>query len=187
MSAHGASAVDGSEPLFGLLAEFDTVDGLLEAAEGVRDAGYTQFDAHTPMPVHGLEEAMGIRMSKLPWVVLGGGAFGCCGALLLQWWTNGVNYPFMISGKPLFGLPANIPITFELTVLFAAFGAVIGLIVANGWPQLYHPLFRSPRFRRATDDRFFISIAATDPRFERAKTAALLTSLGAAHVEEVEG
>jgi Alternative complex III, ActD subunit len=172
--------------LWGLVAEFDTAAAVLHAAENVRDEGYTRFDVHSPIPIHGLDEAMGLRMTRLPWFVLLGGATGAAVALLLQWWTNGVNYPFIISSKPLFGLPANIPITFELTVLFAAIGAFVGMLAANGLPRLYHPLFKVERFRRASDDRFFVSIEAADPKFDPVATRAFLESLGGGVVEPVE-
>jgi hypothetical protein len=179
------SVVDAQGRLWGLLAEFETVETLLAAVARVRDEGYTRFDAHAPVPVHGIDEAMGIRMSKLPWVVAGGGLTGASLGLLMQWWMNAYDYPFLISGKPLFGLPAAIPITFELTVLLGSIGAVLGLIVVTGFPRLHHPLFSSARFRRSTSDRFFVSIEADDPRFERAGTRALLESLAASHVEEI--
>jgi hypothetical protein len=171
--------------LWGLLAEFETVDAVIAAAAQVRGAGFTRFDTHAPVPMHGIDEAMGIRMSKLPWVVALGGAIGVSAALLMQWWMNAYDYPFKISGKPLFGLPAAIPISFELTVLLGALGAVVGLVFVTGLPRLSHPLFSSERFRRATSDRFFLSIEAEDPRFDRARTRALLESLAATHVEEV--
>jgi hypothetical protein len=179
------SVVDTRGRLWGLLAEFETVESLLAAVTRVREEGYTRFDAHAPVPVHGIDEAMGIRMSKLPWVVAGGGLAGASLGLLMQWWMNAYDYPFLISGKPLFGLPAAIPITFELTVLLGSIGAVLGLIVVTGFPRLHHPLFSSARFRRSTSDRFFVSIEAEDPRFERAGTRALLESLAASHVEEI--
>lgn len=172
--------------LWGLLAEFETTTALVDAAEKVRDAGYTRWDAHTPFVVHGLDEAMGIRPSKLPWVVAGAGATGTLAGIALQWWTNAVDYPFLISGKPLFGLPANIPIAFETTILFAAISALVGMLAFNGLPRLFHPLFRSQRFGRVTDDRFFISIEAADPRFDAEATRRLLESAGAVAVEEVE-
>lgn len=177
---------DGERRLHGVLAAFDDVPTLLGATERVREEGYTRFDVHSPIPVHGLDAAMGVRMSRLPWLVAAGGAAGCAIALLLQWWTNGVNYPFVISAKPLFGLPANIPITFELTVLFAAITAFVGMLVANRLPEFYHPLFRVEEFRRVTTDRFFIYIEAADPRFERAKVRTLLASLGGVDVVDVE-
>ena len=135
---------------WGLLAEFESVEKLLAAAEAIRKAGYTRFDAHSPIPVHGLDEAMGIRPTRLPLVVLLGGAAGCAGGLLLQWWTNAVDYPYMISGKPLFSLPANIPVAFETTILFAALTALVAMLALNGLPRLYHPLFTNRAFKRAT-------------------------------------
>ncbi|MEP0775771.1 MAG: DUF3341 domain-containing protein [Acidobacteriota bacterium] len=183
MSSHA----DGKGRLWGLLAEYETVPAVLEAAARVRDAGYRHFDVHTPIPIHGLDEAMGIRVSRLPWLVAGCGAAGASAGLLLQWWTNAVDYPFIISAKPYFGLPAAIPVTFELTVLLAAIGAFVGMLVANGLPQFFHPLFRVERFRRASNDRFFISIEARDPRFDPRTTRTLLESSGGKPVLEVEG
>lgn len=174
-----------SAELYGLLAEFQTVDGVVAAAERVRDAGYQKWDVHTPFPVHGLNDAMGIRSTLLPWIVLLGGLAGGGGAMLLQWWTNAFDYPLIISGKPLFSIPANIPITFELTILLAAITAFVGMLALNGLPQLYHPVFTSERFRRVTTDRFFIVIEAGDPRFDAVQTRALLSSLGASGIEEV--
>jgi hypothetical protein len=178
-----ARATEGGGRVWGLLAEYESVGALIAAATEVRRAGFTRFDAHAPVPVHGIDEAMEISMSKLPWVVAGGGLTGATAALLMQWWMNAHDYPFRISGKPLFGLPAAIPITFELTVLLGAIGAIVGLIAVTGLPRLHHPLFSSARFRRATSDRFFISIEAADPRFERAR--AVLAEAGAVHVEEI--
>ena len=183
MSGPTLAATGDAPRLWGLLAEFDTVDGLLAAAAQVRRAGFTRFDAHSPVPVHGIDEAMDIKMSRLPWVVAGGGATGALGGLLMQWWMNAHDYPLLVSGKPLFGLPAAIPVTFELTVLLGALGAVGGLIFVTGFPRLHHPLFASDRFRRATSDRFFLSIEAADPRFAEAR--ALLAETGAVHVEEI--
>ena len=177
----------GGERLYGLLAEFETVEALLAAAAHVRDAGFTRFDVYSPIPIHGLDEAMGIRSTRLPWVVLAGGTTGAAAALLLQWWTNAVNYPFVISAKPLFGLPANIPVTFELTVLFAAIGAFVGMLVGNRLPELYHPLFKVPRFRRVTTDTFFIGIEAADPRFDLDETRTMLEAVGGRGVVAVEG
>ncbi len=183
--------------LHGLLAEFENPAQLLAAAEKVRDAGYRYWDCHTPFPVHGLDQAMGIRRTILPVLVFCAGATGCMAGLALQLFTNSFSfslwalvwvtgYPFLISGKPLLSIPAFIPVVFELTILFAALSTVGLLILLNGLPWLYHPLFKSERFRRASDDRFFISIEARDARFYRTKTEALLKSLGAAAVEVVE-
>jgi hypothetical protein len=182
-----SSALEKSAELYGLLAEFEAVPDLMAAAEKVRDAGYTRWDTHTPFPVHGLSDAMGLRATRLPYVVLGGGLTGGALGLLMQWWMNAIDYPLIISGKPLFSLPANIPVMFELTVLFAAAGAFLGMLVLNGLPALYHPLLTNDRFRRATADRFFISIETDDPRFDPVATALFLRSLGGSAVEEVRG
>lgn len=164
--------------LAGLLAEFDNVDDLVHACAKVRDAGYERWDAHSPFPVHGIDEAMGIKQTILPWLVLGGGITGLTVALLLQWWTNAVDYPFIVSGKPYFSLPANIPVCFELTVLLSALTAFFSVLALNLLPQFYHPLFRNERFLRFSDDRFFIAIDEKDAKFDRQRTAALLRGLG---------
>jgi hypothetical protein len=183
--------VSGQAPapprLYGLLAEFPGPEALLAACEKVRDAGFRKWDAHTPFPVHGLNDAMGIRSTTLGWLVFGAGLAGAVGGILLQWWTNAVDYPFLISGKPYFSLPANIPVAFELTILLAAVTAFVGMLAFNGLPRFHHPLLRSERFRRATSDRFFVSIEAADPLFEAARTEAFLRSIGGTDVESVEG
>ncbi len=171
--------------LWGVLAEYDDVDALLAAAERVREAGFSRWDVHSPIPIHGLDEAMGIRPSPIPWLVLGGGVTGAAAGLVLQWATNAFDYPFLISGKPMFGLPVAIPVTFELTILLASLGAVGGLFFFCGWPQLHHPLFSAERFARASNDRYFISIEAADPRFDETKTKWMLEDSGAMAVEEV--
>ena len=170
----------------GLLAEFTEERQLLLAAERVRDEGFRRWDCHTPYPVHGLDRAMGLRDTRLPWVVLGAGILGAGSAILMQWWMNAIDYPFVIGGKPLFSFPAQIPIAFELTVLFAAIACVLALFAFNGLPRFHHPAFHSPRFRRVTNDRFFLVIEAADPKFDAVRTADLLGSLGAAHVEWLE-
>jgi hypothetical protein len=173
--------------LYGFLVEFDNVDQLLAGAEKVRDAGYTRWDAHTPFVVHGLDAAMGVRATKLPYVVFLCGLAGTAGGILLQWFTNAFDYPFAISGKPMFSLPANIPVAFETTILCAAIGALVGMLAFNGLPQLYHPLHTSRNFKRATNDRFFISVEAADPLFDCDDTRGLLESVAGSRVEEVEG
>lgn len=180
--------VDGARHarLHGLLVEFEDVDSFVSAVEKVRNAGYRRWDAHSPFPVHGMDDAMGIKGTQLPWLVLVCGVIGCALALLMQWWMNAYDYPIVISGKPLFGLPAAIPVTFELTVLLSALGAVLGMLALNNLPQWHHPLLGNRRFRRATSDRFFIVIEARDPAFDRERTAALLASLGGSAVEAVE-
>ena len=169
-----------------MLAEFETADLLLVAAAQVRDQGFRLWDCHTPYPVHGLDGAMAIRPTLLPWIVLGGGALGFCGGMLMQGWMNAVDYPFLVSGKPFWSIPASIPVGFEMTILFAAIGSFFGMLLLNGLPRLYRPHFRSDRFRRATSDRFFISIDGRDRRFDVESNARLLGELGATAVEVIE-
>jgi hypothetical protein len=184
MSDHSSQSAEPT--IYGYVVGFDKVDELLLGAAAVRDAGYTKWDAHTPFVIHGLDAAMGIKKTILPYLVFLGGLTGTCAGILLQWWTNAVDYPFLISGKPYFSLPANIPVAFETTILFAAITALVGMLALNGLPQLHHPLFTSRAFKRVTDDRFFISIEASDPLFDRATTRELLESVADAQVEEIE-
>jgi len=183
--------------LWGLIAEFDNPAQILRAAERVRDAGYTHWDCHTPFPVHGLDGAMAIRRTILPVLVFLGGLTGATLALGLQIFTNGTGlsiwalvwvtgYPFLISGKPLWSIPAFIPVMFELTVLLSALTAAFGMLLLNGLPRHFHPLFTNRRFLRASDDRFFISVDARDPNFLRGRTEQFLKTLGARTVEAVE-
>jgi hypothetical protein len=168
---------------FGVLARFEGPRDLYHACEEVRDAGYTRWDAHTPFPVHGLDAAMGMSPSRLPWIVLVTGLSGAVGGMLLQWWISVKAYPLVISGKPLFSWPAFVPVTFELGVLCGALGAVFGMFALNKLPMLYHPLFRSQEFERVSDDGFFISVEAWDPKFDASRTADLLRKAGARSVE----
>jgi Ni/Fe-hydrogenase subunit HybB-like protein len=173
------------EGIFGLLAEFSSPDQLRAACREVREAGYTRWDAHSPFPVHGLEGVMGLRRSRVPWFVLVMGLAGAAVGMLLQWWVSAVAYPLIVSGKPFFSWPAFVPVTFECGVLGGALGALLGLLLLARLPQLHHSLFRSERFDRVTDDRFFISVESTDPRFDLRQSRRLLERLGA-EVEVVE-
>ena len=182
--------------LWGLMAQFTDARQLLDAAAKVRKAGYRRWDCFSPFAVHGLDQAMGQRPTILPWLVLLGGLSGALGGLILQWYTSAPSvelvptflqgYPHVISGKPFFSLPAYIPVIFELTVLFSAIVASIGMLALNRLPSLYHPLFKQAAFRRATQDRFFVAIEADDPSFDREATEALLRAAGAEAVEAVE-
>ncbi len=171
----------------GVAAEFASPEELLGAVRAARAAGLTKMDAFTPFPVHGLDKALGLGHSPLGYVVFAMGVLGTASALLLQWWTGAVDYPLVIGGKPLFAFEFSIPITFELAVLFAAFGAVIGMLVWNGLPRLYHPVFRAESFRRATNDAYVLVIEGDDPKFDAEGCARLLESLGARRTELVEG
>ncbi len=181
----------GSEPgdegevgeLYGLLAEFNSPGELIAAAEKVRDAGFTKWDCYSPFPVHGIDPAMGIKRTRLPWFIFVCGLCGLGGGLLLQWWTNAFNWPWIVSGKPFFSIPANIPVTFETTILASAFASFLGMWIFNKLPQVWHPLFRQERFLKVTDDGFFIGIEADDGKFQRGKTEKLLGDAGASAVE----
>jgi ActD protein len=171
---------------WGLLAEFETPDELLHAARQAREAGYRRMDAYTPFPIHGLSDAMGFRPTKLPLVVLAGGLIGCAAALGMMWYSATIHYPLNVGGRPLASWPAFIPITFELTVLFAALFAVFGMLGMNGLPMPYHPIFNAPRFAFASRDRFFLCIESSDALFDREKTRAFLDRIGGREVVEVE-
>ncbi len=188
-------AVEGKT--YGLLAEFETPGAILSAAKKVNEAGFKWWDCCVPFPVHGLDKAMGVRPTILPWLVLGAGITGTILGALLQWYTNATNlelwsgpiwvtgYAFLVSGKPLASYATWIPVMFELTVLLAAVGCVVFMFVLNKLPMHYHPCFNVERFARVTDDRFFIVIEARDPKYYQDKTEQLLKSLGATAVEEV--
>jgi mono/diheme cytochrome c family protein len=180
--SHNTSTLQESR-VAAALGCFDTATSLKAAAQEVRDEGYRNWDAHSPFPIHGMERAMGIHPTVLPWLVFGAGLTGAIVAMLLQWWTNAVDYPFLISGKPFFSIPANIPVAFELIILFSALTAFGGALLLNQLPQIQHPVFESDEFRRATSNGFFISIEAGDPRFDEKKTVAFLESIGAQSVE----
>lgn len=170
---------------FGVLAEFADPATLYRACERVRDAGYSRWDAHSPFPIHGLERAMGLRPSRLPWIVLGLALGGMGAAFLLQAWVHAVDYPLVISGKPFLSWQAFVPVTFEVTILCGALGAVLGMLHLIRLPRHHHPLFRSKRFEQVTDDKFFISIEAADPKFDPERTRHFLSTIGATEVELV--
>jgi hypothetical protein len=168
-----------------MVAEFDTPEALIAAAERAREAGYKRMDAYSPFPVHGVSEAIGFRDVKVPWIVFAGGLVGAFTGYTLQWYTSVIDYPMNVGGKPLNSIPAFIPITFELTILFAAFGAVFGMLALNGLPKPYHSIFNTPGFERASQDRFFLAIEARDPGYEPEETRRFLESVGPLRVSEV--
>ena len=169
----------------GWMAEYADENQLLEAARQVRDSGYTRTDAFTPFPVHGIDEALGIKPTVLPWFTLCAGFAGITVALTMQYWMNAVDYPYIISGKPFASWPAFIPVAFELTVLFSAFTTVFAMLGLNGLPRFSNPVFTNPKFDRTTDDRFFLWIDSRDKYFNSDKVKSLLGSTGAMAVEEV--
>jgi Protein of unknown function (DUF3341) len=172
--------------IYGIMAEFDTPTQLVDAARKVRDAGYKKTDAFSPFPLHEIDEALGIKRSILPFLVFGGGIAGLLTGLGLQYFTSVIDYPIMVGGRPFFSLPAFIPPAYELTILFAAFTAVFGMIFLNGLPQPYHPVFNVPRFALATREKFFLIIEANDAKYDYEKTKNFMQGLNPQEVFDVE-
>ncbi|MCP5069314.1 MAG: DUF3341 domain-containing protein [bacterium] len=179
------TATDGTTREYGVLAQFATPEKLMHACAKVRDRGFSSWDAHTPFPIHGLDGAMGLKRSWVSAFVLVMGLTGAALGMLMQWWVASKAYPLVISGKPFFSWPAFIPITFECGVLGGAAGAILGLVILGRLPRHHHALFNSERFKRVTDDAFFISIEAQDPRYDSAATPQFLEKIGASHVEAI--
>lgn len=174
------------QPLYGLMAEFETTGDLVSAAQRTHEAGYRQVDAFTPFPVEGLAEAIGFHKTRVPLICLIGGLIGCSGGFFLQYWPNVFGYPLNIGGKPYNSWPAFIPITFELTILCAGLATVFGMLALNGLPTPYHPVFNAPRFELATRNRFFLCIQAHDPKFDAQNTKEFLQGLKAREVSEID-
>jgi len=170
---------------YGLLAEFETPAETMHAAEKVRDAGYKQWDVYTPFPVHGMDQAMGLKNSPVGWFTFIGGASGFTIGMLMIWWMNAYDYALVVGGKPLFSPIFAFPVSYECTILLGAFGSLFGMMILNRLPRLYHPLFKSERFRKVTHDKFFIAIESVDPKFDDAETRKLLEEAGSKHIEEV--
>jgi hypothetical protein len=168
-----------------LLAEFNTPGEVLHAAEKLRDAGYTEFDTHSPFPIHGMDAAMGLKDSKLGLIVFPIALTGTTLAFLMMWWMNGVDYPLVIGGKPPYSLPSQVPIMFEVTILLSALATVFGMFHLNRLPRHHHPIFNSERFKGFSDDKFFLSVESSDPKWSLEKTKKLLESAHASHVELV--
>lgn len=186
--AHAAQAVTDAPDarLYGLAAEFDEVEALEAAADAAREAGYQAMDAYTPYPVEGLDERLGVRPTRLGWIVLMAGIVGALLGFFMQWYANVLFYPLNIGGKPLNSWPNFIVITFEVTVLVSAFTAGLYMIGRNGLPRLYHPIFNAPNFAAASRDRFFLCIETRDAQFDRAATRNFLEAQQPIRVSEVE-
>ena len=172
--------------IYGILAEFESADELVEAVQQAHAQGYRRMEAYSPYPVAGIAEIVGVRGRRLPLIVLAGGLLGGLGGLFLQWYSSTIAYPLNVGGRPYASWPTYIPITFELTVLLAGVSAVLGMLWLNGLPQPYHPVFNAPRFVLASRDRFFLCIEAEDPQFDLAATREFLAGLGAYSVSVVE-
>jgi hypothetical protein len=172
--------------IYGLLAEFDTATEMVDAANKIREAGYTKTDAFSPFPLHEIDEALGIKRSILPYMVFCGGIIGLLSGLALQYYVHVIDYPLNVGGRPYFSLPSFIPPMFELTILLAAFTAVFGMLFLNGLPQPYHPVFNVPRFALATREKFFLIIEGEDPKFDYEETRGFMESLNPQEVFDVE-
>ena len=173
--------------IYGVVGEFETPGQIIQAAAKVREAGYRDVEAYTPFPVEGLSEALRLKRSLVPLITLTGGLIGGLGGFGFQYWVAAITYPMNIGGRPLNSWPAFIPVTFELTVLFASISAVLGMLALNKLPQPHHPLFNVDRFQKhASNDRFFLCIEATDPKFSVAEATRFLKSIKAQNVSEVE-
>ncbi len=171
---------------YGLIAEFDTPAATMHAAEKVRDAGFKKWDVFTPYPVHGLDQAMGLKSSRVGWFSFLGGVTGFTLGNIMIWWMNAHDYAIVIGGKPMYSPFSAFPPSYELTILLGSFGALFGMLFLNRLPRLYHPLLKHGRFARATHDRFFVVIETGDPKYSEAETRKLLESAGSRHIEVVE-
>ena len=177
---------DGSANSYGIIAEFDTAADILHAAQKVRDGAFTRWDVFTPFPVHGMDAAMGVRNSRVGWFSFLGGATGYTSGMLMIWYMNAYDYPIIIGGKPMFSPFYPFIPCFELTILLAAFGAVLGMLFLNRLPRLHHPLLKNRRFAQATHDKFFLVIECDDPKYSETATRKLLADAGSRHIEMVE-
>jgi len=171
---------------YAIMAEFETPAAVLRAAEKVRDAGYRQWDVFTPFSIHGMDSAMGLKNSKVGWFSFIGGCTGYATGMLMIWFMNACDYRIVIGGKPMFSPFSAFPPSYELTILFGSFGALLGMLFLNRLPRLHHPLLKHPRFALASHDRFYVVIETSDPKYSETGTRGLLESLGAKHIELVE-
>ena len=170
----------------GLIATFDTVPDVYHAAETVRDAGYKFWDCITPLPIHGLDKAMGVKRSSVPKFSLAGGIIGFATGMSMIWFMNAFDYPLVVGGKPYFSPMFAFPVSYELTILICAFATIGGMFFLNRLPMHYHPVLKHDNIHRAMDDRFFIVIEARDPKFDGARTRALLEKAGGKDIKELE-
>src|SRR5438876_11537331 len=173
------------DPIYGMMAEFDTPVALIEAAKRTYQAGYKRIDTYTPFPVEGLAEEIGFHRDEVPLVVLIGGIVGGLTGYLMQYWMSAVAYPLNLGGKPYHSWPAFIVITFEMTILFAGISAVFGMLALNGLPMPYHPVFNAPRFAFATKDRFFLIVFSSDPKYNPGEVRGFLAGLAPRSISEV--
>ncbi len=173
------------DPIYGLMAEFDSPTDVVKAARLTHEAGYKKIDAYSPFPIEELAEAIGFHRNNVALIVLIGGLCGCATGYLLQWWVSVVAYPINVGGRPLHSWPSFMVVTFELTILFSVLSAVFGMLALNGLPMPYHPVFNVPRFERATQDKFFLVVFSSDPQYDSTRTRQFLEGLGSTSVSEV--
>lgn len=172
-------------PIWGLIAEFDTPTQIVVAARKAYAEGYRRMDAYSPFPVEGLSEAIGFHKDSVALICLVGGLLGLATAYVLQYWINVIAYPLNVGGRPFHSWPSFIVVSFEMTVLFGGLAAAFGMLAMNGLPMPYHPVFNVPSFSFASEDKFFLCIEATDPKFDRATTYQFLSSLEPRAITEV--
>lgn len=172
-------------PIFGLMAEYTEPEDVIAAAQRAYDAGYRKLDAYAPYPVEGLAEAIGFTKNRVAPIVLTGGLSGAALAVGMIWFSATIHYPINVGARPLFSWPSFVPITFELTILLGSFAAVVGMLVLNGLPMPYHPVFNVPSFAQASRDRFFLCIQSDDPKFDLEETRRFLESSKPVEVSEV--
>ena len=184
-TTHDMFPADAQGSPYAVATTFDTTYELLGAIRSVRKKGYRKLEAYTPFPVHGIDEALGARRSKLGYVIGVGGIIGILTGLGLQWWTAAVDYPVIVGGKPYFAIEYAIPITFELMVLFASFAAVFGMLAFNGLPRFNHPIFNYANYSRVTDDGFVLVVERDGNHFEPIAIVELLNELGGKNTEVV--
>jgi hypothetical protein len=179
--------MDAGKPIYGLMAEFPDATSLVEAARRTHAEGYRKTDAYSPFPIHELFDAIDAHDKRVPFFILCGGLTGMLGGFGLCYWVSVIAYPMNVGGRPMNSWPSFIPVTFEVTILLASFAAVLSWIVLSGLPMPYHPVFNVPRFAKsASEDAFFLTIEADDPKFDRASTIEFLKRIGAKEINEVQ-
>lgn len=173
------------DPIYGMMAEFDSPTALIDAARRTHAAGYRKMDAYSPFPIEGLAEEIGFHHDEVPLVVLIGAMIGGISGYLMQYWCDAVDYPINVGGRPYHSWPAFIVITFEMTILFGGISALFGMLALNGLPMPYHPVFNVPRFSSASKDRFFLIVFSTDPKYKTSDTRSFLEGLQPRSISEV--